>query len=206
MKKILALMLAAALALSLVACGSKKDYSTDLTGKLDITSFDMATEDVLWLEFIQAYNIEYETEQTVEGFKEQFEAQITGAGYTSLEELELLLEMFDVEYEINDKSDDRTIITFSSGHIYGISKDDGKLDFVKWTLAGEKTDFTLGVWEAVIDEGINNWTDDYGKPEVDKNERFYTWYGNVNGENASLSIEKGNGVTTASMMGLDRVK
>ena len=64
----------------------------------------------------------------------------------------------------------------------------------------------MGVWEAVIDEGINNWTDDYGKPEVDKNERFYTWYGNVNGENASLSIEKGNGITTASMMELDRVK
>ena len=201
-------MLAAALALSLVACGSKKDYSTDLTGKLGITSFEMTTEDILWLEFIHAfYSAEGEAEQTLEEFREQIEAQMIEAGETfSLDDIELLLEMYDMEYKIDDKDDDRTIITFDSGHIYGISKDDGKLDFVKWTLTGEKTNFTLGVWEAVIDEGINNWTDDYGKPEVDKNERFYTWYGNVNGENASLSIEKGNGITIASMMELDRVK
>ena len=39
-------------------------------------------------------------------------------------------------------------------------------------VSGAKTDFTLDVWEVVIDEGIKNWTESYGKPEI-KNEFYY---------------------------------
>lgn len=201
MKKLLTLMLAAALALSLTACGGGKDYSADFTGELDVISFDMTIEDIFLLEYINLYNEEYGAHETFSDIKEQLASQ--GEEF-SLEDLQLLVDYDGGGSKIEDDGD-TTLVTFGNGHIYRFSNADGKLDFVKWRLPERSASISMGVWEALVEAQMGVWTETYGKPEVDKNERFYTWYGNINGENASLSIEKGNGKTTASMIELDRV-
>lgn len=50
MKRLAALALTLLLALSFTACGDKHDYSTDFTGLLNITSFEMTEEDAITLE------------------------------------------------------------------------------------------------------------------------------------------------------------
>lgn len=59
MKKIWTLFLTAALALSLTACGGDKhNYNTDLTGALNITTFDMTQADAVELEESTNYELE----------------------------------------------------------------------------------------------------------------------------------------------------
>lgn len=160
MKKALALMLAALLALPLAACGDRRDYSTDFTGMLNITSFDMTEDDAIALE----------------------------AG---------------VDYETEDLGDSR-LLTFDNGHIYRFSAKDGSFEFVKWRLPDHMIDAGLETWEIVIEEVMASWTDTYGKPKVNEKIDLYSWYGNVNGEHASLSVERGIKNLTPSMMELDR--
>lgn len=199
MKKLLALMLAAALALSLAACGGGKDRNTDFTGELGVISFDMTIEDIFLLEYVNLSNEVYGTQDTFSDAKEQMASE---GEELPLPVLQLLIKTYGGASEIEDDGD-KTYIEFWNGHIYRISNEDGKLDFVKWMQPGSQVGVVLSDWEALVEGVMDAWTESYGKPEENKN--FYTWYGNVNGENASLSIQKGNGKTTASMIELDRV-
>lgn len=147
MKRPWALMLAAALALFLAACSDKCDYSTDFTGMLHITSFDMTENDVTALE--------------------------TGAGY-----------------ETEDLGGYR-LLTFDNGHSYCFSTKDGALECVKWTLSNRLADVSLEMWEVAIDEGPQNRADICGETETDEKIRLCSWYGNVDGKKALLSVTIG---------------
>ncbi|NCE65244.1 hypothetical protein D1159_11820 [Pseudoflavonifractor sp. 524-17] len=160
MRKVLALVLAAALALALTACG--RDYSADFTGMLDVYSLDMTEDDAIALE---------------DG----------------------------VDYEAEDLGDSR-LLEFENGHIYRFSKKDGSFEFVKWTLPDHLVDAGLEMWEEVIDEGIESWTDRYGGPEFNEKIDSYSWYGKVDGQRAQLSVQKGIKNLTPSMLELDKVK
>lgn len=160
MKRLLILMLAAALALFLAACGDKRDYSTDFTGMLNIASFDMTEDDVIALE--------------------------SGAGY-----------------ETKDLGDSR-LLTFDNGHSYRFSAKDGSFEVVKWALSNDWAEVGLEMWETVVDEGLKNWTGTCGKPGIDEKIYLYSWYGNVDGEKASLSVTMGIKNAGLSMMKLNK--
>ncbi len=96
-----------------------------------------------------------------------------------------------IGYETRE-SEDSKILEFDNEHIYRFSTKDGSFEFVKWCFSGE----------AVANKTLREWTEDFGEPEINEKLHFYTWYGNVDGEKAILTIMKG----TQTILEIDKLK
>lgn len=107
-------------------------------------------------------------------------------------------------YETSTLSDS-TLLKFENGNIYRFSKD-GRLEFVKYTRPENIPGFGMETWEAIVTITMETWTEKFGEPEYSDKISSYLWYGNVDGEKASLVILKNDGKLSSSMMSLERVQ